>query len=301
VSSLKIRAKKGLRAFGLKQKDIADALGLSPPSVYLVLGGRGESQSVIAKTAEMIQCSVEWLRYGTGEPPSWASNDPDILTSERISTGIKELYGSVEAASLNSTMSVEEINQYMDNRFEDSNEYLYPAVLVKASKQWILRGFGDPPEWAKAYPHLTQPKRKPTPESDVEVYHEKRLRVGSHEMRIPVGGTVTAGSGWSHNDDEDGVSIKVPSGLIAVKIEGQSAEPLVEDGQYVLADPNIDTSDIPIDAIVVVQTPLNEAYCKRFSGMKNGNLFLTSVNQGRGSIIVDDEGCRVMQVVGVLF
>jgi hypothetical protein len=35
--------------------------------------------------------------------------------------------------------------------------------------------------------------------------------------------------------------------------------------------------------------------------MKNGNLFLTSVNQGRGSIIVDDEGCRVMQVVGVLF
>jgi phage repressor protein C with HTH and peptisase S24 domain len=68
-----------------------------------------------------------------------------------------------------------------------------------------------------------------------------------------------------------------------------------------LADPSKSTFDIPIDAIVVVQTPDNSAYCKRFSGMKDGSLFLTSVNQGVGSVIVDAEGCRVMQVVGVLF
>ena len=118
----------------------------------------------------------------------------------------------------------------------------------------------------------------------------------SPEHTFPFAGSVTAGHGLTVGDPE-ARPVRVRPGLVAIRVEGQSAEPVAWDGQVVLADPT--GSPRPND-LVVVQAD-GEAYLKRFCGERDGWLFLASVRDGIDSAIVRAESSTCMLVVGVLY
>jgi phage repressor protein C with HTH and peptisase S24 domain len=154
------------------------------------------------------------------------------------------------------------------------------AAVTKVDPVWLASGGGDAPEWARPQP-------------------VERLVVSTTGSGIPYAGSVTAGGGWVR-DEDDMTDVRLRAGLVAVRVRGDSAEPYVYDGEHVLADPNTNANDIPLDTPVVVQTATGDAYCKIWSGIHAGQMFLASIRHGVGSVVADAALARVMPVVGVL-
>jgi DNA-binding XRE family transcriptional regulator len=153
------------------------------------------------------------------------------------------------------------------------------AELLHVDCVWLTEGGGVAPDWLPSSP--------PAP-------------VISAPSEIPMVGVVTAGDGWATCAD-DGSMIRLRGGLVAVRVQGCSAEPMVRDGQYVIADPHRNGQGIAHDAVVVVRDTEGGAWCKRWSGIHDGKMFLSSIHEGRGSVVIDADGVIAWQVVGILF
>lgn len=119
-------------------------------------------------------------------------------------------------------------------------------------------------------------------------------------LRIPVLGRAAAALGASDEHTQaDEPPISVRAHWIGIKIDGSSGHPLVWPGQTVLCDPLLPPK---IDRIVVVWTE-DGPVLKRWAGEKNGAVFLSSINAGIGSMIVqaDQLPRKPLVVVGVIF
>ncbi len=181
-------------------------------------------------------------------------------------------------------ISRQNLSAYLVGKYQSTSVLPKIATALGVPLAWLTTGAPDlAPTWAKSGAFASQP---PAIESPAHTF--------------PVCGTVTAGHGWSRADDED-APLRVRPGLQAVRVRGHSAEPLVLDGQYVLADPAVTGERLQVDDLVVVQTADGQAFCKRYAGIHGGMLFLASVHEGRGNAVIPADQAIAWQVVGVLF
>jgi SOS-response transcriptional repressor LexA len=110
---------------------------------------------------------------------------------------------------------------------------------------------------------------------------------------VRIVGSVTAGSGWTANQDE-AAGFEFKPHWQAVLIEGTSAEPVALQGQVVLIDPFLSPRD---GRIVVVQTKDGRAFCKRFCAVGEDIVVLSGLNAGRDSVALRKDEIATMHVV----
>lgn len=58
---------------GMTQAALGGALGITQASVGQIKSGRMRGDAHWPKIAEILGCSEDWLRLGTGTPPAWAA------------------------------------------------------------------------------------------------------------------------------------------------------------------------------------------------------------------------------------
>jgi len=211
----------------------------------------------------------------------------------------REIGYRVRAARKRLALSQQRLADLADTRQATISKLEMGATDGAQVMPGIAAALGVPVEWLMAGHH--PPAWAADPAAPTRRVAEDAAPPVSAPGEIPLAGAVTAGDGWARLD-EDRRPLRLRGGLVAVLVRGRSAEPLVEDGQYVLADPTASWSQIPMDSIVVAQSGGGEAYCKRWSGVHGSFVFLSSIHEGRGSVVLaDPEQLTVWPVVGVLF
>jgi SOS-response transcriptional repressor LexA len=126
----------------------------------------------------------------------------------------------------------------------------------------------------------------------------------SNKSELPFIGQVTAGGGFvsESQDGDDWQPVKLRPGWKLVRIEGDSAVPIVWPGQSVIVDTDAIRTPPKHNRIVVVQTKDGRAYCKRLCVAGDGHIVLASLNGGADSIALhEDQVDSVAVVVGTLF
>lgn len=119
--------------------------------------------------------------------------------------------------------------------------------------------------------------------------------------RVPVVGRAKLGNDGYFAEiysdpDEDGF-IPIPSrdnNAYAIRCEGTSMMPRIQPGEFVIAEPSI--SPQPGDE-VVVQDLDGRAMVKRFLYSRDGNIFLGSINEDHGTIIIAESNIRAIHPV----
>lgn len=123
--------------------------------------------------------------------------------------------------------------------------------------------------------------------------------------RIPVVGRAQLGDDnsfaeFSQYDDPDGF-LSLPSRdplAYALKCEGSSMMPRIQPGEFVIAEPSFEA--YPGDE-VVVQDIHNRVMVKRFLYWRDGNLYLGSINETHGNVILPaDEVKAVHPVLAII-
>lgn len=141
-------------------------------------------------------------------------------------------------------------------------------------------------------------------DEDIEIHTKKESFEIKNAMRkiiyLPVYGKASAGNGYLNLEqeiykmpilDED-----FPDGCFFVKIEGNSMEPTLEDGDYALVDP--DNIDYVKNKIYVV-TYDDESFIKRMVvDEKTGIVILKSDNKEYDDILIDIEKQEYLKING---
>jgi phage repressor protein C with HTH and peptisase S24 domain len=65
------RIRGGLDAAGRKQAELAAYLKISPQNLQRIIDGAVVKSKHLARLAEYLGCSLQWLQSGTGRAPSW--------------------------------------------------------------------------------------------------------------------------------------------------------------------------------------------------------------------------------------
>ena len=68
------RLKKGFKAHGLTAVSVGKSLGVTHQLIVRILKGDTPGMKHMPTFAKMLNCSVEWLMNGTGDPPTWAQS-----------------------------------------------------------------------------------------------------------------------------------------------------------------------------------------------------------------------------------
>jgi SOS-response transcriptional repressor LexA len=149
------------------------------------------------------------------------------------------------------------------------------AKILDVPLLWLLSGTTSQPWEPEALPVSSLPADRP------------------YGQRVSIIGSVTAGAGWTANQNEaSGFEFKPH--WQAVLIEGTSAEPVALQGQVVLIDPFLSPRD---GRIVVVQTKDGRAFCKRFCAVGEDIVVLSGLNAGRDSVALRKDEIATMHVV----
>jgi SOS-response transcriptional repressor LexA len=121
------------------------------------------------------------------------------------------------------------------------------------------------------------------------------------DYRVPVIGSAAANHGAQVEGYEaTGESLAIRPHWQAIRIQGDSGEPVVLRGQTVLVDSTVEVEE---GRLVVAFTD-DGPVLKRFVSVdeRSGRMFLASVNHGKGSLVVDAENMPTpLVVVGVVF
>lgn len=301
------------RRINLEQEDVAKLLGVSQTIVSRIETGKMPGNKHLEDLSTILKVPVEWIT--TGYPrqewegiddeerfraPGFADIMADCFTEQdpaaedfakEIGRSLEEVLAVADKKALPPSDPAEAKRWAEALGFEGRTvEHLVGAALIVHSPLEVRRYFAL--QTADLLNGLVDEQGHP-------VGNQKKA-LPAAAVGIPVAGVVTAGEGWVRGTPDSRDRIVLRNGLQAIRIEGSSAEPVVLDGQWVLADPQINGDRIKIDALVVVQTD-GEAYCKRWAGIHDGKMFLASVHEGRGSKVIPAEGAIAWKVVGTLF
>lgn len=164
------------------------------------------------------------------------------------------------------------------------------AVFLRVSADWLLYGTG---------PMETRER-----ESGLHRVAENIAHYMTDGASLSYAGQVTAGGGFvsESQDPDDWCPVALRPGWKLVRIEGDSAVPVVWPGQSVIVDTDGARTPPKHNRIVVVQTKDGRAYCKRWCVAGDGHVVLASLNGGADSIALhEDDVSSVSVVVGTLF
>lgn len=176
-------------------------------------------------------------------------------------------------------LSRQHLNKILSGKTGKSKHLPAIAKALDEDVEWLASGVRRP---ADTHPHTWA--------------HEDQA---SSDYRIPVIGSAAASDGARVDGYEaTGEELAIRPQWQAIRIHGDSGEPVVLKGQTVLVDPTVDLAK---DRLVVAFTD-DGPVLKRFVGIEAGKMFLASVNHGRGSLIASAEDMPTpLVVVGVVF
>lgn len=122
----------------------------------------------------------------------------------------------------------------------------------------------------------------------------------AHKAVIDLYGSVSAGTGQLMQDNRPEpheVQGKIPNHDYAVKVVGDSMEPLFSDGEVIyVREPNLDGEEPRVGQIVIASVN-GEAFVKKL-GLDNDQPILISLNQRYGNITINEwDDFRIMGIV----
>lgn len=220
--------------------------------------------------------------------------------------------------------SKQEIDNVAAGRYKTGDVVEGVASIMKCSKEWLLYGVGEPPEWcnglagAPTIPGLFQsvqakqvripgstPVGSDRPMSRAAILTAPVSTMPTHHASAGFPtmawvGQVTAGGGYADpsQDDDDWLPVVLKPNWRLVRVQGTSAMPVLLPGQAAIVD---DTVPVRDGRLVVVQTTDGRAYLKRWNTVGE-HVVLAGLNGGNESTVLRlDQIAKVAVVVGTLY
>lgn len=258
--------------------DLANAIGVKPPSVSDYLSGKTKSMvgENLLKASQFLKVNPLWLSTGKGEMrPSGSlpgANDKSIQGDAPVHPTMDRLYQATNlsaeqiATDLNIT---NEIVQLWEADGIPNSAAIKAALKYKFSLEWLQKGVGTQDIASNGL--FKKEEKEKTPKSrgrwvPVKAYS----RMGNDGYFMDMYGEGNGGDGYIP-------SLSAGPRAYVVKGTGDSMFPAIRNGWYVVCDP-----DEPLTPTEFVQVCLKDGRCtiKEFIGINNDVLSLIAVNGG---------------------
>ncbi len=280
------------KTLGLSQEEFGKRIGKSLRTIqYWEAGTVHVPDTALKLISQVFSVSYNWLKTGQGE--MWEKREKfPMSVGERIKQ-LRELLGLTQtefASRIGITYKM--LGLYERGKYEPPEKVLkLISSTFGVSYEWLKEGKGE----------MWERKDK----AILEGAGARLTEFAERLVRIPIVGDAGAGFPKSPADIKEVGYILVSKetlqkgGRFAVQVCGDSMEPTLQDGDFVVFKPYLgDGSDIPSGKVVVVRNIGGELIVKRLVRV-DGVMVLTSDNPKYPPIPPERAQEEELQVVGV--
>ena len=139
------RLEMGMSALNINQRQLAEEIGVSSQIVSQIKTGLMKGNKHIPAIARVLEAEVEWLKNGTGEFPSWATDFEDFKKRLNVALGQRGKTAAHIATALR--ISQAEALDVVRGSMPARKELQRLADLLDVSYNWLAHGGVPIPIW----------------------------------------------------------------------------------------------------------------------------------------------------------